>query len=92
MKHVFRACRGSAKDNILFPTELIVDLRAKCITFRKHRIIGYNKRSVKFENVASVSINKNILFTDIIIETKGGGVIVAEGFSIFDANKIASFF
>ena len=65
----FQACRISRKDNILFPDELIVDTRKECITYRKFRIIGCDTATVSFKTIASVSIKRNILFADIVIET-----------------------
>lgn len=88
----FQACRISRKDNILFPDELIIDTRAECVTYRKFRMIGCDSTRVKFDSIASVSMRKNILFADIIIETRGGGRIIAEGFSFFDAERIVSYF
>ena len=87
-----KACRISQKGNILFPDELIIDTRAECVTYRKFRIIGCDSTRVKFDSIASVSMRKNILFADIIIETRGGGRIIAEGFSFFDAERIVSYF
>lgn len=87
-----QACRISQKGNILFPDELIIDTRAECVTYRKFRIIGCDSTRVKFDSIASVSMRKNILFADIIIETRGGGRIIAEGFSFFDAERIVSYF
>lgn len=88
----FQACRISRKDNILFPDELIVDTRKECITYQKFRIIGCDTATVSFKTIASVSIKRNILFADIVIETFGGSEIVVEGFSFFDAEKIAKYF
>ena len=65
----FQACGISRKDNILFPDELIVDTRKECITYRKFRIIGCDTATVSFKTIASVSIKRNILFADIVIET-----------------------
>ena len=88
----YQACRISRKDNILFPDELIIDVTNQCVIYRKFRIIGYVKKKISFRTIASVSIRKNVLFADIVIETFGGSEIVAEGFSVFDAEKIADFF
>ena len=88
----FQACRISRKDNILFPDELIVDTRKECITYQKFRIIGCDTATVSFKTIASVSIKRNILFADIVIETFGGCEFVVEGFSFFDAEKIAKYF
>ena len=90
MSKRFQACRISRKGNVLFPDELIIDNRA--VTYRKFRIIGCDTTRVKLDSIASVSIRRNILFADIIIETRGGGRIIAEGFSFFDAERIVSYF
>ena len=88
----FQASRFSQKNNVLFPDELIIDTTEECVTYRKFRIIGCDATRVKFDSIASVSVRRNILFADIIIETRGGGKIIAEGFSIYDANRIARYF
>lgn len=91
MSKRFQAYRISQKGNILFPDELIIDTEDECVTYRKFRIIGCDTTRVNFSSIASVSVRKNILFADIIIETRGGGRIIAEGFSFSDANDIASY-
>lgn len=90
MARHFQTCRISWKGNVLFPDELIIDNRA--VTYCKFRIIGCDTTRVKLDSIASVSMRKNILFADIIIETRGGGRIIAEGFSFFDAERIVSYF
>ena len=71
MARHFQACRISGKGNALFPDELIIDTEEECVTYRKFRIIGCDTIRVKFSSIASVSVRKNILFADIIIERLG---------------------
>ena len=92
MEKTFTANRISKKGNILFPDELIIDTDEECVTFRKYKIIGCLKTKIPFSSITCVSIRKNILFADILIETKGGKEIVAEGFSHYDAERIANYF
>ena len=66
---VFRASRWS-RGNRLFPTQV-------CIT--EHAVIhhtaewfGRREQSIHMAHVSSVSIDTNLLFSDVIIETSGG--------------------
>ena len=82
----FSAVRISKSDNIVFPDRLLID--DEKIVFRKGKLIGYDSTTILRNNIGGVSINAEILFADIVIETTGGQRIVAEGFSKSDAKKI----
>ena len=43
---------------------------------------------MKFGAIGSITVDKHILFADIIIEMRGGREIVAQGFSREDADRI----
>ena len=43
---------------------------------------------MKFGAIGSITVDKHVLFADIIIETRGGREIVAQGFSRDDADRI----
>lgn len=85
--HEFTAYRVSGDGNALFPDKIIID--GDSMTYRKGRVIGYKETTIKRSAIGSVSLDKHLLFADIIIETKGGGVIRAHGFSRGDAQEIA---
>lgn len=55
---------------------------------RKPKLIGCKETKIRFGAIASVQIDKHILFADIIIETHGGREIVARGFTRDDADEI----
>ncbi|MCH5318858.1 MAG: PH domain-containing protein [Paramuribaculum sp.] len=86
MYYRFSAKRISGNGNTVFPDELIID--DESITFQKKKVIGYSRTKITFESISSVSIDKNLLFADITIETNGGMKISAYGFSKRDASMI----
>jgi hypothetical protein len=52
------------------------------------QLVGYKSLAIFESNIASVSIAENILFSDIVIESKDEQTIVAKGFSKSDAREI----
>ena len=84
----FEACRVSGDGNAIFPAQIIIDEDEEVLIYRKPKLIGSKETRVRFGAIGSVTIEKHVLFADIIIETKGGREIVAQGFSISDANSI----
>lgn len=87
MTREFTASRVSGKDNGIFPDKLIID--NDFVIYRKARVIGYKETKIRLSAVGSVSVQQHLLFADIIIESKGGNVIEARGFSRSDAREIA---
>jgi hypothetical protein len=67
--HVFRASRLSA-GNRLFPTQVAVTPTS--VIQYTPQWIGRLEHSIHVAHVASVSIDTNILFSDVLIETTGG--------------------
>lgn len=86
MRYIFEASRLSGKDNAVFPDQLIIDDEA--VTYRKGRVIGYKETRLRYQAIGCVSLSKHLLFSDIIIETNGGMVIQAKGFSTYEAEEI----
>lgn len=82
---VFTANRLS-NSNALFPDKIEVD--AINVTFYKGALIGYQTMVIARNSVASVRVVKGLLFADIVIESIGGGSIVAHGFTKGDAQAI----
>lgn len=89
MEYHFTASRVSGESNAVFPNELIIDDCKKVVIYRKPRLIGCQEMKVRFAAIGSVSVDKHLLFADVIIETNGGRIIKAKGFSRYDAEEIA---
>lgn len=87
-RYEFEASRVSGDGNAVFPDEIIIDDEEEVIIHRKPKIIGSKETKIRFGAVASIEVNKHILFADICIETRGGREIVARGFTRDDADEI----
>ncbi len=87
MIYYFTASRISDEGNAVFPDEIIIDDQS--VTYRKKKVIGSKETKVNFDAIGSVSVERHILFADIVIETRGGLRICAKGFSKSDAEKIS---
>lgn len=88
MAYEFTASRVSGDGNAVFPDKLIIT--DEYVIYRKARVIGYKETKIRLSAVGSVSVRQHLLFADIIIESKGGNMIEARGFSRSDARKIAN--
>ena len=88
MAFEFTASRVSGDGNAVFPDKLIIT--DEYVIYRKARVIGYKETKIRLSAVGSVSVQQHLLFADIIIESKGGNMIEARGFSRSDARKIAN--
>ena len=84
----FTACRVSGDGNAVFPDKIIID--DEYVIYRKSRVIGRKDIKLRHEAIGCVTLNKHLLFADIIIETRGGQVITARGFTRSDAEEIAT--
>jgi hypothetical protein len=87
MAYEFTASRVSGDGNAVFPDKLIIT--DEYVIYRKARVIGYKETKIRLSAVGSVSVQQHLLFADIIIESKGGNVIEARGFSRSGALEIA---
>lgn len=72
----------------MFPDEIIIDDEEEVVILRKPKLIGSKETKIRFGAIASIGVDKHILFADIIIETRGGREIVAHGFTRDDADRI----
>ena len=88
MAYEFTASRVSGDGNAVFPDKLIIT--DEYVIYRKARVIGYKETKIRLSAVGSVSVQQHLLFADIIIESKGGNMIEARGFSRSDARKRAN--
>jgi len=67
--HVFRASRLTG-GNRIFPAQVIVT--SSSVTMFKPQFIGRVEESLHINHVASIKIDTNVVFSDIVIETTGG--------------------
>jgi hypothetical protein len=66
---VFRASRFS-RGNRLFPTQVLITPTA--VVHYTPEVVGRKEHSIHIVHVASVSIDTNLFFSDVLIETSGG--------------------
>ena len=66
---VFRASRWS-RGNRWFPTQVLIT--PTTVVHYTPELFGRKEHSIHIVHVASVSIDTNLLFSDVIIETSGG--------------------
>lgn len=67
--HVFRASRLS-HGNLLFPTQVAVT--GTSIVHYTPEWVGGREQSMHLAHVASVAIDRNLFFADVMIESSGG--------------------
>jgi hypothetical protein len=67
--HVFRASRLS-RGNLLFPTQVAVT--PSSVVHYTPEIVGGREHSMHISHVASVLIDRNLFFSDVLIESSGG--------------------
>ena len=70
---VFRASRWS-RGNRLFPTQVLVTPTS--VVHYTPEVVGRKEHSIHIAHVASVSIDTNLLFSNVLIETSGGATPV----------------
>ena len=70
---IFRASRWS-RGNRLFPTQVLIT--PSSVVHYTPELVGRKEHSIHIAHVASVSIDTNLLFSDVIIETSGGATPV----------------
>ena len=68
-EHVFRASRMS-RGNLWFPTQVSVTPRA--VVHFTPELFGGREHSMHISHVASVLIDRNLFFSDVLIESSGG--------------------
>ena len=67
--HVFRASRLS-RGNVLFPTQVAVSQTS--IVHYTPEFVGGREQSMHMAHVASVLVDRNLFFADVMIESSGG--------------------
>lgn len=84
--HVFRASRWSS-GNRLFPTQVAIE--PDSIDHYTPEWFGRKEHSIHMAHVASVHIDTNLLFSDVIIESSGGtSTVVCHGHRKQDAARM----
>jgi hypothetical protein len=68
-QHVFRASRLS-RGNLWFPTQVSVTPTA--VVHYTPEVVGGREHSMHISHVASVLIDRNLFFSDVLIESSGG--------------------
>ena len=68
-EHVFRASRWS-RGNHLFPTQ--VAITPQSVVHYTPQWFGRREQSIHMAHVASVEIDTNLFFSNVVIETSGG--------------------
>jgi hypothetical protein len=68
-EHVFRASRLS-RGNLLFPTQ--VSVTPSAVVHYTPELFGGREHSMHIAHVASVLIDRNLFFSDVLIESSGG--------------------
>lgn len=66
---VFRASRWS-RGNRFFPTQVLITPTS--VVHYTPEVVGRKEHSIHIAHVASVSIDTNLLFSNVLIETSGG--------------------
>jgi hypothetical protein len=67
--HVFRASRFS-RGNLLFPTQVAVTPTS--VVHYTPQLFGGREQSMHLAHIASVMIDRNLFFADVMIESSGG--------------------
>jgi hypothetical protein len=67
--HVFRASRFS-RGNLLFPTQVAVTPTS--VVHFTPRFVGGHEHSMHIAHVASVAVERNLFFSNVLIESSGG--------------------
>lgn len=67
--HVFRASRFS-RGNFLFPTQ--VKVTPASVVHYTPEVVGGREQSIHVAHISSVMIDRNLFFSDVLIETSGG--------------------
>lgn len=83
---VFRASRWS-RGNRFFPTQVLITPTS--VVHYTPELFGRKEHSIHIVHVASVSIDTNLLFSDVLIETSGGtSPVVCHGHRKADAIRM----
>ena len=83
---VFRASRFS-RGNVWFPTQVLITPTS--VVHYTPQVVGRREQSIHIAHVASVSIDTNLFFSNVVIETTGGtGAVRCHGHKKADAVRM----
>jgi hypothetical protein len=68
-EHVFRASRLS-RGNWMYPTQVVVT--PSSVLHYKPEMVGGREQTIHIAHISSVLIDRNLFFSDVLIETSGG--------------------
>lgn len=85
MPHTFTSSRLTT-GNTFFPITVTIDNHN--LYYSKGFVIGRSWISVPITGIASVNLMNRIVFSDVIVETKGGRILNLSGFTHSDAKRI----
>ena len=85
MPHVFTSSRLTY-GNTVFP--ITVEIDDHSLRCSKWFVIGRSRNDIPLSNIASVGLIDGIIFSDLVIETYGGGRLFLNGFTHADAQAI----
>lgn len=80
------ASRISSNDNTLYPD--MIEIGENNVIYSKGYVFGYKTTVIARSNIASISARAYMFFADVIICSKGGEHIVAQGFKKSAAREI----
>ena len=84
--HVYQASRLT-RGNRIFPAQ--VQISPSSVTMRQPQWLGKLEESVHIAHIASIKIDTNMVFSDVLIETTGGhNPMVCHGHTKSDAVKM----
>jgi hypothetical protein len=84
--YVFRASRLS-RGNLLFPTQVLIT--PSSVIHYTPQWIGKREQAIHLAHIASMTIDTNLMFSDVIIETSGGtSTVRCHGHSKTDAVRM----
>ena len=66
---IYQSSRWS-KGNRLFPDRIA--LKSDAVVFKKRHLIGGEEETIRYEQIASVSVQRGVFFADVMFETTGG--------------------
>lgn len=82
MPHTFTSCRLT-NGNIVFPITVTID--DHYLYYSKGFVIGRSRVAIPLSGIASVQLVNRIIFSDLVVETRGGGSLPLTGFTHADA-------
>lgn len=85
MPHVFTSSHLT-KGNTIFPNTIMID--GSHLYYSKDFVIGRNRIAIPLASIASVGLVNKILFSDLVVETRGGRVLYFNGFTHSDARRM----